>query len=808
MISVNKKLKDLTLYQLAQFYASLGLSVIPIKLDGSKRPAYKWTEYESKPATKEDLRNWFDYDIPEYGIGVVCGTVSGNLEVLDFEGRFADRLDEYIELVAEADENLWSKLFIVGTPTGGRHVYYRCEKIEHNQNLALKSRDEKYIETRGEGGYVIGVGSPVEIHPSRIPYKRIQGVFYKIPTISPRERDILIDCARSFNEYIKPERVFKPDVNPKALKSGIKPGDVLNADPNARAFVERLLIENGCEISGSRVTRPGGNRPSASLFPNGVLYNFSPNWKGLEADKAYSPFSIYGLLECGGDFKEAATRLLKQGYGKTKAALVAEKNIETADGVFSAIVESLPKTIDIRAEAGLAKQDNPEMREYAVVTIDKIVETARCLGFDFRFSGNMLYVFNTQYWLKTDIKDNRQKISDALISFVTESSTAMGMNSVKDRFHTYIDHLCKQFITMVSSSQIRRSKNDKTLINFKNGTLEIDDEGYNLRDFDRRDFLTYQLQFDYDPNAEAARWKRFLDEVLPPDNDPDRSRQKVLAEYFGSCFTDLKIEKCLFLYGSGSNGKSVVFNVITTLFGKENVSCCSLKNLLSDGSYLASIHNKLLNYSSETSPNVDAELLKTLASREPVDVRRVYEPPFSMEDYARLAFNANELPKQGKEYMYAFKRRLAIIPFDVKISPDKADPYLAQRIIQTELSGVMNWVLEGLSRLLKQGRLSDCELSDKAVDRYMAEGDIVAQWLEDRGWIEDETLQPKQCKQLKELVLDFNEWCKKYDQNKTLGRDQLKKRLAEMHYIHPFDYRHVQLYRLKRQSTTDDKNFD
>ena len=123
----------------------------------------------------------------------------------------------------------------------------------------------------------------------------------------------------------------------------------------------------------------------------------------------------------------------------------------------------------------------------------------------------------------------------------------------------------------------------------------------------------------------------------------------MLAEYFGSCFTKLNLEKCLFNYGTGDNGKSVVFNVITALFGSQNITYCSLENLAKHDSYLAQLNNKLLNFSSETSHFVDSELLKKLASKEPIEVMRKYENPIQMTDYARLAFNANELPRAGKE---------------------------------------------------------------------------------------------------------------------------------------------------------------
>ena len=469
--------------------------------------------YQSQMATDEDLAKWFK--VYEYGIGIVCGAISGNLEVLDFERRFMSRFKEFQELVREADPNLFKKLLIVRTASKGIHIYYRCESIEHNQDLALKSKGEKYIETRGEGGYVIAVGSPVEVHPANALYELLRGSFDNIPVITSHERDILLDCARSFNEDITKEQV----INPNSQLNGSRPGDAFNSHPNIRMYMEEILREIGCEIVGNRVIRPGGNRPSASLYSSGVLHNFSTNWNGLEAGKSYNAFGVLGKVVFNGDYSEATKFLYKKGFGKkeayvvgdnlTKATLV-EKRIETIDDVFDTIVEHLPKRIDYKAEANLRNDEKLQMKEIVVITAKKIVETAKRLGLDFRFKGN-LYVFNSQYWIEADI--SRVSI-DALVPFLTSSIEKMGLWGLTQQYHTFVKSLCEQFITCVLSISFKQNKTASVLINFKNGTLEISATDYRLRDFDSKDFLTYQLPFPYDEKAECRKWEKFLTAVF------------------------------------------------------------------------------------------------------------------------------------------------------------------------------------------------------------------------------------------------------------------------------------------------------
>jgi putative DNA primase/helicase len=220
---------------------------------------------------------------------------------------------------------------------------------------------------------------------------------------------------------------------------------------------------------------------------------------------------------------------------------------------------------------------------------------------------------------------------------------------------------------------------------------------------------------------------------------PDKERQRVLAEYLGYVFIKhgsnvLKEEKALILYGTGANGKSVFFEIVTSMFGRENVSNYSLQSLTEEkGFYRAKISNKLINYASEISGKLEASLFKNMVSGEPVEACLKYGQPFTMTDYAKFIFNCNELPKDV-EHTNAYFRRFLIIPFDVTIQPHEQDKRLHSKIIEKELSGVFNWVLEGLNRLLEQKRFSDCEAAQQAVEQYKIESNSVQLFLNENEY--------------------------------------------------------------------------
>jgi putative DNA primase/helicase len=147
------------------------------------------------------------------------------------------------------------------------------------------------------------------------------------------------------------------------------------------------------------------------------------------------------------------------------------------------------------------------------------------------------------------------------------------------------------------------SKRDQVLINFKNGTLEISSSNEVLRDFCKMDNLAYQLPFDYDEDAKCLMFEKFLFKVLP-----DIESRQILSEFLGWAFLkDLKLEKALFLHGSGHNGKSVIFDIVNALLGENNIENLNLSSLskLENRFRLGTV---LLNFGSDINDRCDIEV--------------------------------------------------------------------------------------------------------------------------------------------------------------------------------------------------------
>lgn len=251
-------------------------------------------------------------------------------------------------------------------------------------------------------------------------------------------------------------------------------------------------------------------------------------------------------------------------------------------------------------------------------------------------------------------------------------------------------------------------------INFRNGTLNLQTMG--LVKHDWKDYFRYMLPYDYDPTADCPAFKKYLDEVMP-----EKEAQNVLAEYIGWLFLPiLKLEKTLFLYGSGCNGKSVFVEIIEALVGKDNVSHESLSDLCGEygANSRANLAGKLLNTCSDVAPNAFAgDLFKRLASLEKISMKTLYKDVITTNEYAKMIFCLNELPKTN-DTSNGFYRRFLIAPFNVQIPKSRIDPELSRKIIAQELPGIMNWVLEGRKRLVTNKKITESPVMNRALEEY------------------------------------------------------------------------------------------
>ncbi len=289
-----------------------GLSVLPARRD-QKRPALSgWKSFQKKLPTRNQIQNWFSSDVD--ALCIVTGTVSGNLELVDFDfsAELFDAWSDQIPL------ELRQRLFIERSQSGGRHVVYRCEHpICGNLKLAQDRRDGKIvtlIETRGEGGLFL-------CHPT-VGYEIEQGSLNSLPVITADDRDQLLAAAWQLNRIEDESKLASniESVGDHVLRisdGDLRPGD----DYNQRGDITQLLKSNGW-IAGATLsdgnqhwTRPGKSSGTSATLKDRVFYVFSANAAPLQNGKSYSPFGLYAALQHSDDFETAARTLAETGFG-------------------------------------------------------------------------------------------------------------------------------------------------------------------------------------------------------------------------------------------------------------------------------------------------------------------------------------------------------------------------------------------------------------------------------------------------------------------------------------------------------------
>ena len=325
-MTTNAEPKDSLLLSAALDFASNGFSVVPTRMDGSKAPIGAWKKYQVERANAMQIQHWYSHG--ETGLGIVTGRASGNLEMLEFEGRaIALGLLKEAAEIAEASGlgEIWSKIttgYAEYTPSGGLHFLYRIsdEAVPGNTKLAQLPGEDGgcLIETRGEGGYCIVAPSHGSVHPSGKAWVAIAGSPRSVPVITWDERCAVHDVLKVLDKMPAPETVLEAIARPADAGSGVSPGD----DYSARTSWDEILTPRGWSKVFTAGTTTYWRRPGKSIGISATtgrneadnLFVFSTSTE-FEAGKPYSKFAAFTHIEHHGDFKAAARHLRANGYG-------------------------------------------------------------------------------------------------------------------------------------------------------------------------------------------------------------------------------------------------------------------------------------------------------------------------------------------------------------------------------------------------------------------------------------------------------------------------------------------------------------
>ncbi|HLZ10929.1 MAG TPA: bifunctional DNA primase/polymerase [Chloroflexota bacterium] len=548
----------------------VALEISPQQKDGSF-----WKHRLHRQYTRDEIERW--YAGGHTGLGVATGSASKNTDGLGLEVLEFDDLDTFQVFMDTAESTEMLDLvdritsgYHEATPGGGVHLPYYCPTIEGNTKLAQRpgNPDENghptvktLIETRGEGGYIVLAPSCGRVHLNGKPYRVLAGSLGTIATITSEERESLFGLARAFDEMPKMTDSDPAPPSPNGTP-GDRPGDRFNAVADWREILEPHGFRFIGERNGTGLwTRPGkavGVSATTNHAGSGLLYVFSTSTV-FEAERGYSPFSAYALLNYGGDFSAAAKALAAEtNHVSHSADMNGNGRGSLTDTVPHVAVSQVKGPSTVGNNFHLTDQGNAQR-------------------FVARHGHHVRYCYPMKSWFYWGGKRWRLDDSGAIERLAKE--TARSIYDEVSRIDDPEDR--KKMAKHALSSESRRAieamialscsdvsvlpkdlDSDPWLLNVANGTIDL--RTGQLREHDPADMITKLSPVAYDPDAESPIWTRYLTTAT----GGDLAYIGFLQRAAGYSLTGEPSEECIFfLHGPSKSGKTTFIEAIKAALG-------------------------------------------------------------------------------------------------------------------------------------------------------------------------------------------------------------------------------------------------
>lgn len=291
-------------------------------------------------------------------------------------------------------------------------------------------------------------------------------------------------------------------------------------------------------------------------------------------------------------------------------------------------------------------------------------------------------------------------------------------------------------------------------VNLRNGLFNL--ETLKLEPHRPEMYLTTQLDFEYDPEAECPVFKRFLRTSLASeDGVPDTSMillaQEALA-YSMSARVDLKAS--FWLIGKPDTGKSTLVNFIKSLMGRLHATI-DLNQLSANRFLLSGIVGKRVVTFTEAEANTflpDALYKAMVGGRDEIYVDVKNKPAIAFVPTAKFWWGMNNPPRVNDRSGATLNRLLPIL-FEHAIPPNQRIANL-DALLKNERAGVFNYLLTGWRRLMKNGQFTLPERSLRWRENYSKVNDTERLYSESRLLFSDNGVIRGQT-----LYDDYRDWC-------------------------------------------------
>lgn len=400
--------------------------------------------------------------------------------------------------------------------------------------------------------------------------------------------------------------------------------------------------------------------------------------------------------------------------------------------------EAVKKIINVLSLKSTLVGQHRKMGESDIA--DHLIALAKKEGYQFASYRNKVHIWNGSHFEKLE----SYQINDFIIAWMQDLQA--GRVNQKQRTPDMVEKVVKHIILKAMSIEpiLKKQRDEgKRVVNMLNGSLIIFESGKHTFKtiHDPYDGCTNVLNIEYDKDAVAPKWNKFLERSLPDDME-----RKALMQFFGyALYPKHLYETFLFLYGeSGANGKSVILETMRNCFGKDMVSDLDLQEF--DKHRIGALEDKFLNIGAE----IDAKnlndgqfsRLKKASGGEPiyidpkgVDGYTIYE-----EQIPKFVFAGNSKPRAGMDG--GVFRRIVFLDFKTEIPVGERVEKLAKRF-NDEMSGIINIALKELTGLIRVGKFAESSAMTQAKDEYKIQTDPILAYASEHIEVAEDMMIPK-----------------------------------------------------------------
>jgi putative DNA primase/helicase len=296
------------------------------------------------------------------------------------------------------------------------------------------------------------------------------------------------------------------------------------------------------------------------------------------------------------------------------------------------------------------------------------------------------------------------------------------------------------------------------LVNVRNGMVDLSDGS--LIHHDPKYCSRVQLPLDFDPEASAPRFEKFLTEIFPETGpsgawgDGGGVKTMMLQEFMGYCLMNTcKFEKCLFMYGQGANGKSTVLKVLERMLGESHCGAMNIDDLANRFN-IPYLQNKLINVSAEAIAKEQSAVqnLKRFISGDRVEGEWKHGERVNFAPRTKFLFAMN-LPPNIQDKSHGFDRKVLVLNFNRVFDESEMDRDLGETL-ESEMAGIFVFALEGAMRLRQQNRFTTGEIIEADKSMFMGQLNNVLMFVGEQCEINPNARIPSD-----DLFESYKTWC-------------------------------------------------